>query len=78
MHKGPRNEAKNAIDNPENVGDIEDNGNQESIHAKKDIRNQIQESNTQMSFKVTFRHGLLLLSSLFFMCARKRLARKTI
>jgi hypothetical protein len=46
MNKGMQ--VKSAIDNP---SDNEENGNQDG--EKKEIRNQIQESNTQMSFKVT-------------------------
>lgn len=44
------NDPKNSIDNPENARDNE--GNQDHVHVKKDVQNQIQESNTQMSFKV--------------------------
>lgn len=46
-----QNENKNSIDNPENVGDSND-GNQLNKPVKKDVQNQIQETNTQMSFKV--------------------------
>lgn len=42
--------AKNSIDNPENARN--DENTREKFHVKKDVQNQIQESNTQMSFKV--------------------------
>lgn len=44
-------ETKNSFDNPDQVGDKEDVGNR----GKKEVQNQIQESNTQMSFKVNCR-----------------------
>lgn len=46
MH-GPKSENKNSIDNPMA---IENDGNH--LNVPRDVQNQIQESNTQMSFKV--------------------------
>lgn len=44
-------EVKNSFDNLDKTDDREDNG----IRGKKEVQNQIQESNTQMSFKVICR-----------------------
>lgn len=45
------NEAKSSFDNLDKASDKEVNGNR----GKKEVQNQIQESNTQMSFKVNRR-----------------------
>lgn len=69
MHKGADdtpNEAKNVIDNPENLGETEQAGNRPRVHSKKDVRSQIQESNTQMSFKVTFFCGFVASRGLLY------------
>lgn len=59
MGKGAA-DAPYSIDNPESVRDSEGVGNQDRMQVKKDVPNQIQESNTQMSFKVKlFRVGFL-------------------
>lgn len=50
MDKGA-NEAKNSIDNPENAGDNDYDGNREKLHVKKDVQSQLDEINTQV-FKV--------------------------
>lgn len=44
----PPGEAKNSIDNPANAGE----NSRPKTHVKKHVQNQIQESNTQLSFKV--------------------------
>lgn len=49
MHHGADNDARNSIDNPTNVG-ADDSARQPKV--KKDVQNQIQEANTQKSFKV--------------------------
>lgn len=61
MARGVRDsmgEAKNSIDNPGNVADNDDDKTRVKTHKKKDVQNQIQESNTQMSFKVNFCVGI--------------------
>lgn len=59
MNKGPVGQGKNSIDNPENADDNQDNSKAKKIVSRKDVvQNQIQESNTQLSFKV--KKGLLL------------------
>lgn len=61
-------EAKNSIDNPENARDNE-GGNQEHMHAKKDVQNQIQESNTQMSFKVKLSCWVFMVFIINLLCS---------
>lgn len=55
MHRGvddSLNEAKNSIDNPDNARANDNHDGRVKPHAKKEVQNQIQESNTQMNFKV--------------------------
>lgn len=65
------NEAKNSIDNPENAADSSEDGNRRKMHVKKHVQNQIQEANTQMSFKVKLNYVAEILLSCFFMLAHK-------
>lgn len=61
MNKRPESldDEKNSLDNPENVGD-RNKDSQSKI--KKDIPNQLQEANTQLSFKVNLLLGRISFS----------------
>lgn len=53
------NEAKNSIDNPENADVVSnDEDNRRKVHVKKHVQNQLQEANTQLSFKVNSMVGI--------------------
>lgn len=69
MARGVRDsmgEAKNSIDNPENAVENDDGESRVKVLKKKDVQNQIQEANTQTSFKVNLRVGNI--SSILLLC----------